>query len=76
MSGEYGLSTSCEKSNLFLDICANFIQCFYFDMCKLLRPGAFIYIYENFVPNVDHSVETFKIINKPYLEHCSEMFNK
>ena len=45
-------------------------------MCKLLRPGAFIYMYENFASNVDYSAERFKIINKPYLEYCSEKFNK
>ena len=36
LSGEYGLSKRCEKRELFLDSCANFIHTFYFDMCKLL----------------------------------------
>ena len=68
MSRKYGLSIRCEKRNMFLNSCSNFIHCFYFDMCKLLRRGAFLYMYENFAPNVDYSAETFKVINKPYLE--------
>ena len=76
MSGEYGLSTICEKRNLFLDSGANFICGFYFDMCKLLRADDFVYMYEDFVPNVDYSTETFKIVNKPYLEYYSKTFNK
>ena len=76
MSGEYGLSTICEKRNLFLDSSANFICGLYFDMCKLLRADTFVYMYEKFVPNVDYLVETLKIINKPYLEYCSKKFNK
>ena len=58
------------KQDLFLDSCANFIRCFYFDICELLRPSGFLHIYENFVPNVDYSAETFKILNKSYLEYC------
>ena len=53
MSGEYGLSTMCEKRNLFLDSGDSFILGFYFDMCELLRAETFVYMYENFVPNVD-----------------------
>ena len=26
--------------------------------------------------NVDYSAESFKIINKPYLEYCTKKFNK
>ena len=76
---KYGSSTMCltyEKRILVLDSCVNFIRCFYFDMCKLLRPCGFFHMYEDFVPNVDYSDETFKIINKPYLEYCTKMFNK
>ena len=76
MSGEYGLSTMREKCNLFLNSGANFIRGFYFDICKLLRAGTFVYMYENFVLNVDYFAETFKIINKPYSEPSSKKFNK
>ena len=64
------------KHDFFLDSCVNFIRCFYFDMCKLLRPSDFFHLYENFAPNVDYSVETFKIINKSYLDYCAKKFNK
>ena len=75
MSGGYGLPTMCEKRNLFLDSGANFIRGFHFDMYKLLRGKTFVYMYENFVSNVDYFAETFKIINKLYLEHWSKKFN-
>ena len=76
MSGEYGLSKMCEKRNLFLNGSASFICGFYFDMCKLLRADNFVYMYEKFLPNVDYLAETFKIINKPYLQYYSKKFNK
>ena len=43
-------------------------------MCKLLSAYPFVSMYEKFVPNVDYSPDTFKIINKPYLEYCSKKF--
>ena len=70
MSGEYGLSTRHTKRNLFV----NFIGGFYFDMCKLLTAYPFVDMYEKFVPNVHYLTETFKIINKSYLEYCSKTF--
>ena len=54
MQGEYGVSTLCEKRDLFLNNGANFIKSLYFDMCKLLSADAFACIYEKFVPNVDY----------------------
>ena len=76
MSGEYGLSTMCEKRNLFLDSSASFICGFYFDMRKLLRADTFVYMYEKCLHNIDYLTETFKIINKPYLQYYSKKFNK
>ena len=29
-------------------------------------------MYEKFVPNVDYLAGSFKIINKPYFEHCKK----
>ena len=40
--------------------------------CKLLKLPVFCYMYEKFVPNVDYLAESFKIINKPYFEHCKK----
>ena len=58
MPGKYDLTKyDSSKRNLFLDSCINFICCFYFDMCKLLRPSDFFHIYEHFEPNVDESAE-------------------
>ena len=57
--------------DLFLDCCITFICFLYFDVCKLLRPSGL-----NFAPNVDYSAETFKIINKSYLDYCIKMFIK
>ena len=77
LPGKYDLTKyDSSKRDLFLDSCVNFIRCFYFDMCKLLRPFGFFHMYENFAPNVDYSAETFKIINKSYLEYCAKKFNK
>ena len=63
-----------EKLSLFLDRCVNFIRAFYFDLCKLLNAFPFVSSYEKFVPNDDYLHETFKVINKPYLEYCSKKF--
>ena len=76
MSGEQNLSTIRDKCDMFVDSSVESICSFYFDMCKLLRPETFVYMYDNFVPNVDHSAETFKIINKSYLEYYLKKFNK
>ena len=71
--GKYGLAKyGPSKRDLLFDSCVNFICCFYFDMCKLLRLSGFFHIYENFAPNVDYSPETFKIINKSYLGYCEK----
>ena len=40
--------------------------------CKLLKLPVFCYMYEKFVPNVDYLAGSFKIINKPYFEHCKK----
>ena len=69
MSGEYGLSTMHKEHNLFLDSGINFIRAFDFDMCKVLSAFSLVSLLENFVSNVDYLPETFKIINKPYLEY-------
>ena len=76
MLGKFGLSTLHEKRSMFLDSSAHFTHCFYFDLCKLLRLCAFLYMHERFMSNVDYSAESFKIINKPYLEYCTKKFNK
>ena len=77
MPGKYDLTKyGLSKRNLFLDSCVIFIRCFCFDMCKLLRLSGFFHICENFAPNADYSAETFKIINKSYLECCAKKFNK
>ena len=62
MSGEYGLSTMCEKRNLFLDSSASFICGFYFDMCKLLRADSFVYMYQKFLPNVIISLKHLRLL--------------
>ena len=70
LPGNYDLiKYGSSKDDLFLDSCTNFICCFYFDMCRLLRPSGFVHMYENFAPNVDYSAKTFEIINKFYLEY-------
>ena len=80
MSGRHtkhvDIHTRHTKHNLFLDKGTNFILCFYFDMCKLLRAYPFVDMYEIFMPSVHYLPETFKIINKSYVEYCSKNFKK
>ena len=76
MQGGYGLSTLRKKRNLFLDNGVNFIKYFYFNMCKLLSATTFVYMFEKFVPNVDYSIETFKIVKKSYLDYFFKKFDK
>ena len=62
--------------SIFNDLLRIQVSIFYFDMCKLLRADTFVCMCEKCLPNVAYSAETFKIINKPYLEYCSKKFNK
>ena len=72
MSSKKMTKFDSSERDLSLDLWVNFIHCFYFDMCKLLTPSGFFHIYESFAANVDYSAETFRIINKSYLEYCSK----
>ena len=77
MPGRYDLTNyGSSKRDLFLNSYFNFIRCFYFQMCKLLRPSGFFHMYEHFVSNINYLAETFSIINKSYLEYSAKKFNK
>ena len=75
--GKYDLAKfDSTKHDLFI-LKSSFIRCFYFDVCKLLRLSGFIHIHKHFAPNVDYLTETFKIINKSYLDYCvKSLLNK
>ena len=62
IDGEYGLSSRNENRALFVDSCVQFLKSLYFDVCKLLKANAFVYIYEKFEPNVHYCANTLKTV--------------
>ena len=76
INGEYGLSSWKEKRALFLESCMQFVKSLYYDTCKLWNADAFIFIYENFQPNVRCCANILKIVNQPYLDYCSRKYSK
>lgn len=77
MIGGDKLSLLAENCSLFLNYSARFIRSFYFDdLCKLFKSPGFKYIYDELVPDVDYSTESFNISNKHNLDFCMKMFTK
>ena len=54
--------------NVFLNYTILAIEKIFLDYCTCLRSDAFLYMYSNFKPDIDHSFNDFKIVNRHYLE--------
>ena len=69
----FGISSKKEKGGLFLMAGAEFVRTFYFSVCRLLRAGAFVDMYRDFVPNVHYSASTLKILNLHYINYSGHI---
>ena len=76
MCKEFSHESDIKRKNLFLDYAIKGFKSFFNEYYRQLKVAIFLYMYKNFSPKSNYNPDSFKIINRHYLEFLTKKFDK